>query len=206
MNRALQQYEVNLQGARQLGIIYLAFSDKVTEAICLDELLRAEIVLSVSALDCYVHDLVRIGMTREFTIPTTTASNAFLNFGVSLGFVKSIIVSTSDADKHALIDQEIRRLHGFRTFQTADNIAQSLSLIGITAVWDKVGSALGMPAVDVKTRLNIIVDRRNRIAHEGDINPTMGIGVKYAIDFSMVRDAVNFVDSLVHTIHAIALS
>jgi hypothetical protein len=47
---------------KQLGVIYLAFADKVTEAISLDELLRAELVLAVGALDCYVHDLVRIGM------------------------------------------------------------------------------------------------------------------------------------------------
>ena len=205
MNRALQQYEVNIQSARQLGIIYEAFFDKVTEAICLDELLRAELVLAVSALDCYIHDLVRIGMTRAFTA-TSGEPGAFLNFGVSLGFVKNLLNCVSEPDKLALVDHEIRRLHGFKTFQNADNISQSLSLIGVKGIWDKIGNVIGMPAADAKTRLNIIVDRRNRISHEGDIDPTMGIGVKYPIDFNMARTAIDFLDSIVRSIQGVVLA
>ena len=83
MNRAFQQFEINLQCTKQLGIIYLAFIDKLTKAISLDELLRAEIVLAVSALDCYVHDIVRIGMVAAFKAGKGEP-NAYLSFGVSL--------------------------------------------------------------------------------------------------------------------------
>jgi hypothetical protein len=51
MNRAIQQFQTNVQSAKQLGVIYQAFAGKVTQAISLEELLRAEIVLGVSALD-----------------------------------------------------------------------------------------------------------------------------------------------------------
>jgi len=202
MNRAIQQFKVNLQSAQHLGVIYLAFSDKVTEAIPLDELLRAEMVLAVSALDCYVHDLVRIGMARAFAA-MADEPNAFLNFGVSLGFVKSLRTCTSEIDTLALVDQEIRRLNAFKTFQSADSISQSLSLIGINGIWDKVGGAIGATSADTRTRLNIIVDRRNRIAHEGDIDPTMGIGIKYPIDVTMVQSAIGFIDAVVHSIQGI---
>lgn len=205
MNRALKQFEINLQSTRQLGVIYLAFSDKVTEAIKLDELLRAEVVLAVSALDCYVHDIVRIGMGRAFNA-TTGEPNAFLAFGVTLGFVKDLLAATSLVEKNALVDQEIRRAHGFKTFQAADNISQALSLIGVASIWDKVGTSIGMSSKDARTQLNVIVDRRNRIAHEGDIDPTMGIGVKYAIDFPMVKSAVDFVDGVTHAINAIVIA
>ena len=205
MHRALQQFDINLQSARQLGIVYSAFYDKVTEAIFLEELLRAEMVLAVSALDCYVHDIVRIGMTRAFNA-SSGEPNAFLEFGVSFSFVKSLLAATSVADKTALVDQEVRRLHGFRTFQVADNISQALSLIGVKSIWDKVGLSLRMSSSDVRTRLNVIIDRRNRIAHEGDIDPAMGIGMKYPIDFTMVKQAVDFLESIVHAIHTTVIT
>jgi len=115
MNRALQQFEINLEGTRQLGVIYMAFSDKVTEAIKLEELLRAEVVLAVSALDCYVHDIVRIGMGRAFNA-SSGEPNAFLSFGVTFAFVKSFLTATSLIEKTALVDQEIRRAHGSKRF------------------------------------------------------------------------------------------
>ncbi len=204
MRRAIQQFDLNLQSARQLGVIHQAFAEKVTEAEKLDELLRAELVLAVGALDCYVHDVVRIGMTSLFGV-ASGESNAFRNFGVSLGFAKRI-AGCPESDRSALVEEEIRRVHGFRTFQNADCISQALALLGIQAIWDKVGESMALPTVDVKRRLDIIVDRRNRIAHESDIDPTMGIGTKYPIDYVMIRQSLEFLDRVVRAIHSLVSS
>lgn len=201
MHRAIEQFDLNLQSARQLGLIHQALVEKVTEAINLDELLRAELVLAVSALDCYIHDIVRIGMTHFFTV-TSGESNAYRHFGVSLGFAKRIAIC-SESDRSALVEEEIRRIHGFRTFQNADKISQAFALIGIQAIWDKVGESVSMPPTDVKRRLDIIVDRRNRIAHESDIDPTMGIGTKYPIDYPMICQSVEFLERIVRAIHSL---
>jgi hypothetical protein len=119
MNRAIQQFEVNIQSASQLGIIYSALEHKVTAVIKLEELLRAELVLAVSAVDCYIHDIVRIGMTNFF-VAAGGESNAFINFPVSLGFVKKISAAPL-LDRAALVEEEIRRFHGYKTFQNADS-------------------------------------------------------------------------------------
>ena len=203
MNRAIQQFETNLESVKQLGAIYLAFVDKVTPAISLDELLRAELVLAVGALDCYVHDLVRIGMGGFFKA-SKGESNAYLNFAVSLGFMKRLLLASEDTEKLNLFEQEIRRLHAYRTFQTAENIAQALSFIGVQAIWDKVGAILGIHSSDVRTQLDLIVDRRNRIVHESDVDPSLGIGNKYPIDFPLVDETVRFLISVAHAIHQIA--
>lgn len=203
MNRAIQQFEANLESVKQLGVIYLAFVDKITPAIKLDELLRAKLVLAVGTLDCYVHDLVRIGMVSAFKAGKGEP-NAYLNFGVSLGFVNKLLSATSENDRPRLFEQEIRRMQGFRTFQTAENISQALSLIGIKAIWDKVGNILGMNSADVRTQLNLIVDRRNRIAHESDVDPSLGIGNKYPIDWPLVDKTVGFLDSVAHAIYQTA--
>jgi hypothetical protein len=78
------------------------------------------------------------------------------------------------------------------------------SLIGGNTIWDKVGAILGMSSSDVRTQLDLIVDRRNCIAHESDVDPSLGIGEKYPIDFSLVDKAVGFLNSVVHAIHQIA--
>ena len=203
MNRAIQQFETNLNSVKQLGVIYLAFVNKITQAISLDELLRAEFVLAVGALDCYVHDVVRIGMGGLFKA-AQREPNAYLNFAVSLDFVKKLLLESSGTEKLSLFEQEIRRLHAYRTFQTAENISQALSFIGIKAIWDKVGTILGMNSSDVRTQLDLIVDRRNRIVHESDVDPSLGIGNKYPIDFLLVDRAVGFLNSVAHAIHQIA--
>jgi hypothetical protein len=118
--------------------------------------------------------------------------------------MKKLLLASSDTEKLNLFEQEIRRLHAYRTFQTAENISQALSLIGIKAVWDKVGAILGMNSSDARIQLDLVVDRRNRIVHESDVDPSLGIGNKYPIDFALVDKAVGFLNSVVHTIHQIA--
>jgi hypothetical protein len=203
MNRAIQQFAINLQSAKQLGIIYLAFVDKLTPAISLDELLRAEIVLAVSALDCYIHDIVRMGMLAAFKAGTGEP-NAYLRFGVSLEFVKKLLSANTEDEKLIFFEHEIRQLHGFRTFQTADNISQALSFIGIKKIWEKVSAIIGITSADVRTKLDLIIGRRNCIAHESDIDPTLGIGSKYSIDYPLIEKILEFLEIVVGAIHTTA--
>ena len=202
MNRALANFEVNIASARQLGVIYEAFASDLTQAVPLDELLRAEIVLVVSALDCYVHDIVRIRMAAVLSDPTSQ-SNAFLTFGVSLEFVTKALRAVGAADQTVLFEQEIRRLHGFKTFQKASAISEALSLVGVQQLWVQVGAELGMQSRDVQTQLDLIIDRRNRIAHEGDIDPTAGFALKYPIDLATTRGAADFIQDVVLAIQHI---
>jgi hypothetical protein len=64
-----------------------------------------------------------------------------------------------------------------------------------------VASKLGKPAKDMKQQLSVIIDRRNKIAHEADIDPTFGIGSRWNIDEALVSDAVNFIEQVVESIH-----
>ena len=41
-----------------------------------------------------------------------------------------------------------------------------------------------------------VVKRRNQIAHEADIDPTLGLGNRWNIDELMVGDAVNFIEQV----------
>jgi hypothetical protein len=62
---------------------------------------------------------------------------------------------------------------------------------------------MSKPTKDIKQQLNSIVDRRNKIAHEADIDPTFNIGNRWNIDEVLVGNAVDFIEQLVENIHQI---
>ena len=51
-----------MQRTRALHALHGSFLGQVTAAIDLTDILRAEVVLAVSALDYFVHELTRMGM------------------------------------------------------------------------------------------------------------------------------------------------
>ena len=57
-------------------------------------------------------------------------------------------------------------------------------------------------ARNVKQELSIIVDRRNKIAHEADIDPTLGLGNRWNINEADVNNAVDFIEKVVESIHS----
>jgi len=203
MNRAIDQFNINIETVKHLGVIYSAFENHLTPAVDLSDILRSEIVLAVSALDCFVHDLVRIGMSKIFE-ESGGGPQAFLNFSISVQSVKRIIDAATTDEQKYYFEKEIRRLHG--TFQSSDNISQALSLIGIKRIWNKVGDSLFVSSDDVRNHLDLIVDRRNKIAHESDIDPSLNIGVRYPIDSVMVDDSIDFIEKIANSLYSITVS
>ncbi|GAB4286850.1 MAG: hypothetical protein Fur0025_19740 [Oscillatoriaceae cyanobacterium] len=103
------------------------------------------------------------------------------------------------------LEAEIRERLGYQSFQQPEKIADAMRLISHKKLWDEVAIRLGMSAKDVKQQLNLIVDRRNKIAHEADIDPTFGIGSRWVINETLVIDAVDFIESVVENIHQVLL-
>ena len=65
------------------------------------------------------------------------------------------------------------------TFQDPDKIADAVRLCSTVELWNTVAFHLGATpatqvgkAQDLKKNLSLIVKRRNRIAHEGDLQPS----------------------------------
>jgi hypothetical protein len=102
-----------------------------------------------------------------------------------------------------LLENEIRERLGYQSFQQADKIAEAIRYISNEKLWDKVASHMNKPAKGIKQQLNSIVDRRNKIAHEADIDPTFNIGSRWNIDELLVGDAVNFIETIVESIHQV---
>lgn len=58
---------------------------------------------------------------------------------------------------------------------------------------------LGIDAGTAKTHLNLIIDRRNRIAHEADMYPGRP-GARWPIDEILVREAIDTLEQIADAI------
>lgn len=180
--------------------IYLSMSTMITQALDLSDLLRAEIVMVVSALDHYIHELSRLGMIEVYEGKRHTTP-AFLKFSISL---ESTLLARSGTSGTAWLDTEIRTKQSLLSFQHPDRIADAVRLFSDIELWNLVGAELNDNPKNVKTRIQLLVDRRNKIAHEADIDPSYP-GSKWPIDSNMVEEAIDFVSTVCEAIHRVAV-
>ena len=66
MNSALAQFELNAQRAHTLTAIHNVLGSRTTRALDTSDILRSALVLAVSALDQYVHEVVRLGVLEIY--------------------------------------------------------------------------------------------------------------------------------------------
>lgn len=200
MQEAIDRFRTNLIPVRNLGSIVTALSSQTTEALDLTDILRAELVLSVSAPDHYIHEVVRLGMLEAYQgIRLRTVQ--FQGFQVSLGSATGMS-STLQSTKDTWIDEEIRSRNSFRILQTPENIASAIRLISDVTLWDQVARHMNASTEQVKNRLRLIVDRRNKIAHEADMSP-FPYQDRWPINRHMVTNAVDFPEQVVEGIRTV---
>lgn len=191
MRTALDQFHSNLDRARAMIELARALARLTAGSVDCSDILRASIVLATSALDHYVHEVVRLGVIETHS-RAREATAAYLAFRVPLRAVRD---SATDATSCAWLEQAVREAHGSSSFQRPDRIADAVRLISDVRLWEEVGRTLGLTEEVVRTRLKAIVDRRNKIAHEADID-ALAPPRRWPIDERMTLDALAFIDSV----------
>ncbi|MGD1703725.1 hypothetical protein [Dapis sp. BLCC M229] len=126
---------------------------------------------------------------------------AFSRFQISLGTAKYGLKNPPDFASY--LEYEIRQRHSYKSFQQPDTIADAIRLISDKKLWLEVASIMGRTDKDIKQELKIIIDHRNKIAHEADIDPTLSLGNRWAINEIMVGGAVDLIEQVVDSIHSI---
>jgi len=248
MQSALDQFRISIGRVRDLVALHNSVKAQATGALDVSDMLRAALVLAISAVDYYVHEVVILGMLEihrgnrsEPTPSPNTTRSAFSRFQVSLGGARQDRLTTIDIaswleaeiqqtqgyeflqqsytvsnliptissrildklNNTSWLESEIRERLGRQSFQKADDIADAIRYISNKKLWDEVALQMTKSAKDIKQQLNSIVDRRNKIAHEADIDPTFNIGSRWNINELLVGDAVDFIEILVDSIHQV---
>lgn len=198
MQRAINQLRGNIGRVRETHTVCLRIESMVTKAIDLSDIQRAEIVMIVSALDHYVHELVRLGMLEVHDKKRNTTP-AFLRFGVSL---QNALLTGNSTSGNIWLDSEIRVKHGFLSFQQPDKIADAIRLFSEVELWKSVAFEMSKDEKTIKTRLQLLVDRRNKIAHEADIDPSFPDS-RWPINGTMVEESIDFISNVCEALHKV---
>lgn len=114
--------------------------------------------------------------------------------------------SSSDEIPEVILEKELSDKLSFMSFQSPDKVTDALSLIWgephkmqvLAAEMNISGCNINDKANNLKQELTTIIQRRNQIAHEGDINPATQL--PRSIELSDVNKATDFISSLGHAV------
>ena len=197
MNRPYSSFLKNLQRALSLISIEKVLSDQVTSAIDTSDILRASYVLAVSALDTYVHETVLTGMMQIYDGLRPIAPG-YERSRIELGIFSGLTSINSAQDS---VHNSIREQHSYLSYQNPEKIADAIRCVTDKKLWIEVSAQLNKDPQAIKGQLSAIVDRRNKIAHEADIDPTFG--TLWPIYFCDVEKSISFINSIVDEINII---
>jgi hypothetical protein len=104
---------------------------------------------------------------------------AYNKFQISNETVNRIKTAQTATDAAAAFDLEVRTQLATITYQNPENIAEGIRLISSVELWNEVAVHLGATAATkvpraklLRKELSLLVQRRNKIAHEGDLQPS----------------------------------
>jgi hypothetical protein len=204
MLNAINQFRKNIESINELGSIYeLVRTNYPILKERAEEILRAEIVLCVSALDCYIHDLARISMIEIFT-NTRIPNKAYDCFQISLKSFSRIDSAKTLTDKIGLFENEINEINSKDSFQSPSSIEYALRFLDIKNLWNSLSPIMRMSADDIKGTLSLIIHRRNKIAHEADYDFVRAL--KNPIDQLSVNNSIIFIINFCESVNALVTS
>jgi hypothetical protein len=103
---------------------------------------------------------------------------AFSRFQVANDLLVRIRDSTTQAEASAAYDLDVRRRLALLTCQDPEKVADVCRLISDIELWNEIALKCGATqatkvnrAKSLKLELSLIVERRNKIAHEADLQP-----------------------------------
>ena len=214
MNNYLTLFDNNVAQARSLSTIYINLRDGVhIEDVYNNNLLKAQLVNVVSAFDMFIHGIVKKGVIEIFN-KTRKETPKFQTFAFQAKTILKLIEvmspgfmpSSSDEIPDVILEKELSDKLSFMSFQSPDKVTDALSLIWgephklqvLAADMNISGCNTNEKANNLKQELTTIIQRRNQIAHEGDINPATHL--PRSIELSDVNKASDFITSLGHAV------
>lgn len=134
MQSALDQFCISISRVRDLIALHNSVKAQATAALDVSDMLRAALVLAVSALDYYVHEVVTLGMLEihrglrpEPSPSANTSRSAFSRFQVSLGVARQDRLAVVDID--SWLESEIQQTYGDAFLQDKHTVTELLPAI-----------------------------------------------------------------------------
>lgn len=193
MNNSIIQFQNNILETKDLTSTIDQIDGMTMNVLDISDLYRSQIVSTISSLDHFIHEFVHEEMI-EIHNGRRIVTPAFNRFPIPI----SILQASNPND--TIISSHIRQKHSWLSFQDPDKIAEAIRLISKKKIWEETAPTFSLSVADLKAKLRLIVDRRNKIAHESDMDPSYP-GNKWPISSTDVREVIEFVEKLVQEIY-----
>ena len=174
-----------------------------------NDLRRMAIVMSVAAVDTYLHAVILGGIGPR---GQADPSPALRSLDITLGELVDLADSEADARREGRHSRPrvqaknvLHRRLLRKTFQSSSQLAEAMSYAGVSKSWSLLSTDLGEPAKTLKARLDGLVHRRNQIVHEGDLQRLVRPQrLKFNdIDHQIVEQDVDWVEELLEALERI---
>lgn len=199
MQIAKDTFQKSYNRVLEIHSLYKHLESQGFPFLFISDLLRSEIVYIVSALDRFIHDIVKIGIIEIFNgqrIPT----NSYYNQTITFREFDNINNPAPDENVQSILEQIIINSNKHISFQDPDKISQGLSLIwNVDHKWQRISTIMGIEEKTLKRRLKNIIIRRNQIVHEADID--IFSNEPQVLTSSDTEEMVNFINVLTETIY-----
>lgn len=190
------RFDEAMQDIKGLSNIHakLSAEEKVEEGTekSLQELLRSQVLLMESALDLYMHEISKYGISKMFNNhPHWPETQTFRDYKVSLGNLKDVYYGKRNARDMANM---ISNMLQYSSYMKFDAIIEQLVMIGVISQADSIPNDI----VQFRPVITALSDRRNIIAHASDRDFKKDfLGRKQKIEESEVihfyEELINFV-------------
>ena len=155
-------------------------------------LLRAQFVLIVSAFDTFMHMFV-----IESIVDSYFDENCYSSMDIPISVSYRLKKENNKDNEIEILKSFLQSKLSKCTFQSPKSIDYAAKIIGIRNIWTQLSQPEKKPE-DIKKQLALIVDRRNKIAHESDWNQ---LANDYeSICLKDVMDCKDFISNLVKSI------
>ena len=176
MRESWDCFVYSIDEIRKLSRLYAKMQEIVSDKSELSDLLRIQLVNTVSAFDKFLHDLVRIGVVSQLkgdmAMEKKTLSAIHIDADTYIRLSKLSASAYDQFELHRLLENRVELVLKTMSFQSPEKIKDALSYIwNEPHKWSKLAEGMSLTEGELKDRIGLYVDRRNQIVHEGDFDP-----------------------------------
>lgn len=192
----IDEFNKNINSIKERLELYRKLA-KDNVLIATDDMFRLEIVMLISAVDYYIHEIVKEGIIQIFN-NEREETKGYNSFVISLQCVKKALKNPESVD---WLKEEISFRNKIVSFQKFDKIKNAIAIITNNSknIFRNIAKKMNKDNEGLEKELNKIIDRRNNIAHQCDIQS--GAKKRTSINYGEVKKNVLLLDKFVNYLH-----
>ncbi len=163
------------------------------------DLYRSAWVMAVGALDHWVFEEVHHRALQLMLTPAKAKPSRLAKLELPLPLFERVY--RDGASLRDEFDRFLREEFRYRSFQSPDKIAEAFGYVFQGKFWPSVANRMrsesgnAVNADDIRKKLSHIVQRRNQIVHQADLDPDTP-GRRGKVDAVQAREVVTYLENL----------